>query len=299
MNGASRLVEERRPLGAMAVELASDTTMPEFSEKYQLDHRKPFGVRVYLAEFEELDPLAIPWKDVRKSPDSFPDLHVAKVSSVRTVIGFDYRLGNGESRRIYLKRSLVRGRVKQLISRFRGSKEWREFRRAREFRDAGITVPQPVYYSEGISEKGTAITFFATLAFDGAWQAIRQLFRDQSGFGPEWRSLARFTRRIHEMQILHSDYRSDHIYLHREMFENGASPAWGLIDLDGSHLGRPISRRERIRAMCQLTESLLTSGLEERHVAEFLELYDPNNRYHLDAGEIYETAFRKQMSKMG
>lgn len=81
----------------MAVELASDTTMPEFSEKYQLDHRKPFGVRVYLAEFEELDPLAIPWKDVRKSPDSFPDLHVAKVSSVRTVIGFDYHLGNGES----------------------------------------------------------------------------------------------------------------------------------------------------------------------------------------------------------
>ena len=134
-------------------------------EPYRQDSRPPFTTRVFLDDYSSLDPMRVPWREVRRHPDRFPDWHIAKVSSVRTVIGLDFAIHTGETRRIYLKRSLQRDKVKQLLARFRATKEWREFQLAQEFAEAGVTVPQPVYYAEGTDENGQPSVYYATIGF--------------------------------------------------------------------------------------------------------------------------------------
>jgi aminoglycoside phosphotransferase (APT) family kinase protein len=93
--------------------------------------------------------------------------------------------------------------------------------------------------------------------------------------------------------VLHGDYRSDHIYFSPDDFAADSEPRWALIDLDGSRVGQPITPGGRHRALLQLTESLLTSGLEESDLAEFLSVYDPGGKLKLRARMIYETAREK------
>jgi len=248
---------------------------------------------VFLDDYSSLDPMRVPWREVRRHPDRFPDWHIAKVSSVRTVIGLDFAIHTGETRRIYLKRSLQRDKVKQLLARFRATKEWREFQLAQEFAEAGVTVPQPVYYAEGTDENGQPSVYYATIGFGSEWHEAKSLFKKTRQFGAEWQSLARFTRRLHEKGVLHGDYRSDHIYLDEGSFAEGDDSAWALMDLDGSRVGKPVTPRERFRALTQLTDSLLTSGMKRENVEEFLRVYDPANTQQLDSRRIYKFALDK------
>lgn len=261
----------------------------QIPETYRRDQASPFLVRVYQEDFANLNPMELPWKEIRRSPATFPQWHVAKVSSVRTVVGLDWPTnGTGNAIRVYLKREVLRGRLKQFLARFRASKEWREFELAQEFKRCGITVPQPVYYSEARLEDGVPVVFFGTLALPPTWQPAKTFFKEQRTFGEEWIALARFTRRLHAKRILHGDYRSDHIYIDEKVLETGDEmAAFGLIDLDGSRVGKPLTPHERHRALSQLTESLLTSGLEWTNLAEFLRIYDPKRQYGLRAEQIY------------
>src|SRR5690606_30018015 len=90
-------------------------------------------------------------------------------------------------------------------------KEWREFQHAEEFAQAGIMVPEPVYYSE-VAHHGEPVVFYATKAFPSNWTEAKSFFKSTRSFAEEWRSLARYTRVLHSKHILHGDYRSDHIY---------------------------------------------------------------------------------------
>lgn len=265
-------------------------------DKYTRDERPPFRLRVFLPEFTHLNPLALPWDVLRRDPDKFPQWQIAKISSARTVVGLDYQNTLGQVERIYIKRSILLGRVKQVLSRFRSSKEWREFQHADEFGRAGITVPDPVYYSEAVIES-QPVVFYATRALSSNWKEVKCFFKATRHFGEEWRSLARYTRTLHARGILHGDYRGDHIYFDPARLADGGDKAWCLIDLDGSRADHLITEKDRFRALAQLTESLLTSGIEMDNVAEFLDLYDPDGKYHLDAERIYNYTIEKVRNK--
>lgn len=266
--------------------------MSDFPPEYREDHHPPFRRRVYLPEFSGLNPLSLPWKELRRSPENYPAWHIAKVSGVRTVVGFSFKLPSGDSERIYLKRSLLRDPIKKLLSRFRASKEWREFHLAIKFQDAGVRVPKPVYYAETVGG-GEPTVFYATRALGGAWKSATEHFEQTREFGRDWLDLARYTRELHNRQFLHGDYRGDHVFLNKALFEKNEE-AWALIDLDGSAVGRPVSSHDRRRALCQLAESLLAAGIGEEKMAEFLGVYDPEQKHGLDAADIIATAERKQ-----
>lgn len=263
-------------------------------DNYRVDALPPYRKRVYLPAFATLDPLALPWREMRRHPENYPDFHVAKISGARTVVGCDFSTAEGRLR-VYVKRSLVRGRLKQLVARFRDSKEWREFQLARQFLSSRIHVPQPVFYSEALTPENTPVVFLATLALEPRWIEAKAYFKSTRQFTAAWESIAHFTRTLHERHILHGDYRSDHLYLDETLIRAGDhANAWALIDLDGSSLGDVIKPRDRERAIRQLTESLLTSGLTADDLARFLRLYDPQSTLALDPKAIHAHARKRQ-----
>ncbi|MCC6547597.1 hypothetical protein IT570_10565 [Candidatus Sumerlaeota bacterium] len=261
------------------------------------DAPPPYKARRCVAWIAEFDPLGLPWKEMRRSPQDFPEHHVAKVSRARTVVGLTFVDASGTPQRIYAKRSLLRGPVARLAARFRESKEWREFELAGAFLRAGFTVPEPLYYSEAMvkSESAHAI-FYATRALPGRWRVAKEFFKTTKRFCAEWESLAKFTRLLHERGVLHADYRSDHLFMDLDCIARGEDVAkcWALIDLDGSRCGRNVSRSERERALKQLAESLITSEVGEQNLKRFLEIYDPEGTWNFEAARILKAAREKK-----
>ena len=258
---------------------------------YREDCHPPFRRRVYLPGFQTLNALSLPWRELRRHPENYPSWDVAKIASARTVVGMDVERADGGTERVYLKRSLVRDWMRRILSRFRQSKEWREFQLALAFRRRGIHTPEPVYYAEATSPQYPVMFFYATRALEPRWKNAKEFFKERRVFEKEWESLARFTRGLHEAGILHGDYRSDHLYLDAK--EDPPEFEWALIDLDGSRAGNPPAPRERQRALTQLTESLLTSGIETAHLERFLEIYDPQREWKLTAEDIFNLARNK------
>ncbi|MCC5876110.1 MAG: hypothetical protein JJU11_07825, partial [Candidatus Sumerlaeia bacterium] len=172
-------------------------------EEYTRDRAKPYRLRVYLDGFADLDPLSLDWKRMRKYPHEFPDRHIAKVSSLRTVVGMDFPGSHGNTHRLYMKRSFTRGFWKMVLDRLRPSKEWREMMIARAFLKEGITVPSPVYYSETISE-GLPTRFLATEALAPRWKCLGEWFAENGFQQDRWEALAHWTRALHDRGILHA-----------------------------------------------------------------------------------------------
>lgn len=229
--------------------------------------------------------MALPWVELRRAPENFPDFHVAKVQSDRTVAGYEV---SGEGR-IYMKRSLVKKPVRRLFFHYLPSKEWREFELARQFAGAGLMTPEPVFYAEGVWEDESyrgPVTFLASRALPDDFQDFLRYSRRQN-FKDRLQSLALFTRQLHERGVLHGDYRADHLFFHEDQEQ------WALIDLDGSRVGGKISKDERWRALEQLFISLVKSELKKTHVTEFLRSYDPENRFGFSSERLFQEAKKK------
>lgn len=234
---------------------------------FQSSPTADYPVRILLPGYEALDPLAMPWKEMRRTPEAFPDVHVAKIASARTVVGLDVELADGRRERLYLKRGTVRPLLRRFLARFRASKEWRELLLAHDFLQAGITVPEPVYYSEAYDpDLKLRVTYLATRALHPEYREARAWFEEHRRWEEEWRSLARYTRGLHERGILHADYRADHLFLR----PRDGQVEWALIDLDGSRLGAPIRPEERQRAFLQLAISLRGAGINPPAWRRFL-----------------------------
>ena len=253
----------------------------------------PYQVRIFLPGYEQVDALSIHWDVLRKRPNQ-KVFHVAKVSSVRTVVGYDFVRGDGKTVKIYVKRGVVSGFLARVEAMFRASKEWREMVVANRFAKRGVWVPRPVYYAEALSEDREPLRFLATLALEENWSSAKRFFRTHRTFDREWRSLAHFLRRLHETGLHHADFRADHLFFDATrvgVWDDLSS--WALIDLDGAHADGSVSAPQRRRAVKQLTESLLSSGLEKEHLKEFVSIYDPQNEAGLDVGQIFKAAEKK------
>lgn len=257
--------------------------MPTLSH-YLQDSPPPYRRRVCLPEFAGLDPLALPWREMRRNPQDFPLVRMAKISSARTVAGFEVQTPAG-GQAIYLKRSLVKAPLKRMLALVRESKEWREFELALAFAAAGFVVPEPVYYSETAVD-GVPTIFYATRALAPEFREAKGFFLETRSFTAEWRSLAAFARTLHARPALHADFRADHVFF--------APDGWAMIDLDGSRVGKPVTRAERIRAMGQLTESVLKAGVTREDLRAFAEIYDPENQWRLPWEVILKEAQERE-----
>lgn len=257
---------------------------------FQRDAPRPYRIRIFNPEYANLDPLLIPWAELRKTPEAFPQYHVAKRNSDRTVIGMTHEDVSGIERRLYIKRSFTTSRWRRIWRPFRATKEWQEMLIAGEFRALGIFVPEPVFYAEAdwqdVRYSGP-VTFFASLGLPTEFRSVTNYFNQHRSYGDEWAALATLTRNIHNINVLHADYRADHIYLRED---NNGGWEWALLDLDGSRVGPSIDRGARIRALRQLTESLIKAGLQRPDLARFLEIYDPEGQWNLRADEIFHYA---------
>lgn len=249
------------------------------------DAPHPYKRRVCLPEFAGFDPRALDWRGMRKYPNEFPDIHIAKVSSLRTVVGMDVTGASGKTHRLYVKRSFTRGVWRQFLGHFRASKEWKEMQVAQAFLQAGITVPRPVYYSETTSED-LPTRFFATEALEKRWICLQTWISENGIEDDRWKALAKWTRELHDRMILHADYRADHVYID----PNEGTGQWALIDLDGSRTGRPVTPRERHRALLQLVQSLVPGGINLIAIRSLIAAYDEKNRWGFSAESLLETA---------
>lgn len=255
------------------------------NEEYTRDRADPYSLRVYLDGFADLHPLGLDWKRMRKYPYEFPDRHIAKVSSLRTVVGMDFPDSSGRIHRLYMKRSFTRGLMKQILGRLRPSKEWREMAVARAFLSEGITVPRPVYYSETTSE-GLPTRFLATEALDDRWKCLVDWVGDNGLEVERWEALAHWTRDIHRRGILHADYRADHIFLDPD----GPVGEWALIDLDGSRTNAPVIHTHARRAILQLVQSLVPRGINLVAIRTFIEIYDREGKLGIKAEDLLQAA---------
>jgi hypothetical protein len=236
--------------------------------------------------WREFDPRAIPWSELRKYPEKFPHFEVAKVASLRTVVGLDAAPYGGPAERVFVKRSYDRpGLLARIVALWRPAKELRELRVLRAFIGAGYVVPEPLFYAETRID-GRTTRFLVTRALSPEWRPAEAWFASASP--PEWEerwmALAVYTRALHAAGALHADYRIAHLYLRPV-----DTTAWAMIDMDGSRLGAPPSCRERRRAMLQLVESMLPLGLKEEALGRFLKAYDPAGEWRMQpAGLIAE-----------
>ncbi len=286
----------------MWTELPRSLTFPDTEvmklKEYIEDQKAPFSRRVYRRGYGAFEPLDMPWAELRSKTIELPGVKVAKLSSVRMVLRVDHEKEDGAEQRIYVKRSLVPTLRKRLGEVFRSSKEWREFNLAIQFRRHGIHVPIPVYYSE-LNNNGTPVRFFATKALEPRWRASKKHFRDPGSFDEKWRVVASFTRMLHSSDILHGDFRSDHIYLDVDHLSvDDPLSCCALIDLDGSRIGKKVTRKERVRSLRQLAQSLISCGITPDEIRKFLTIYDPDNLFAITAEEVYDIARDRHQERM-
>ncbi|CAN5325365.1 hypothetical protein BH09SUM1_BH09SUM1_17010 [soil metagenome] len=271
--------------------------MRQLPKEYQDQPTGFYTRRVYARGFEGLDPVLIPWAELRKNEKGVDGFAVTKVSFERTVVGFTHRDSAGDQRAIFVKRDLLREVSSRMLAPFRSSKEWREFNLALAFGSRGVWTPKPVYYAES-RQDGFPVRFLATMALESSWVGFRKFSKRARAFNREWRSLAQFTRRLHENEMLHADYRADHLF-----FDNSRIgvwddlSAWAVIDLDGSRCGGKVSRRERLKALRQLAQSLLGAGLREDDMQLFLNVYDPEGVLKFSAAGIIQYAVARKAAR--
>ena len=254
---------------------------------FHADSGGAYRRRLYRKDFKNLDPAALPWTEMRRTPERFPDVHMAKISSVRTVAGFTFETAEGKKEKIYVKKSFVQDAWRKLVARLRPPKEWREFRLAQEFQAHGVRVPEPVFYAEAkLPENGYPVTFYATMALPEDFCEARGFFHATGQFREEWISLGEFTAMLHGKGIYHADYRAAHQFFARRdgKFE------WALIDLDHSRTGHRVGRPVRRRAILQLVQSLMGAGITENDVNRFVAAYDPEDEWKLRPGELFREA---------
>ena len=256
----------------------------------------PWRRRMAAPGWREFDPRAIPWRELRKYPEKFPDFQVAKVASLRTVVGLDAAAFGGPAEPVFVKRSYNRpGLLASIVELWRPAKELRELEVLRAFTAAGHVVPEPLFYAETRID-GRPTRFLVTRAMSPEWRPAEQWFASAAPaeWEERWMALAVYTRALHAGGALHADYRIAHLYV------RPADPsAWAMIDLDGSRVGAPPSRQERRRAMLQLVESMLPLGLEQSALERFLGAYDPAGEWGMQAAGLIADVQRKLARRGG
>ena len=134
---------------------------------------------------------------------------------------------------------------------FRKSKAQRAYENAARLTDYGIKTPCPVAYMElkrcGLLHR----SYFVSLADDSPYM-MRQ-YVDFVNSGEEIiKQFARFTKLIHDNNILHLDYSPGNILF---SVDGDGKASFSIIDLNRMRFDVPLTREERLRNFRRLTRS--------------------------------------------
>lgn len=134
---------------------------------------------------------------------------------------------------------------------FRKSKARRAYENAARLLEYGINTPCPVAYME-INRGGLLYdSYFVSLADDSPY--LMRQYVDFVNSGEEIiKQFARFTKRIHDNNILHLDYSPGNILF---SVDDDGNAAFSIIDLNRMRFDVPLSRTERLRNFRRLTRS--------------------------------------------
>ncbi len=134
---------------------------------------------------------------------------------------------------------------------FRKSKARRAYENASRLTEYGIATPAPVAYME--LKRGGLLhdAYFVSVA-DEAPFMMRQYVDFVNSGEDIIKQFARFTKRIHDADILHLDYSPGNILF---SVDGSGKASFSIIDLNRMRFGVPLTRRERLRNFRRLTRS--------------------------------------------
>lgn len=134
---------------------------------------------------------------------------------------------------------------------FRKSKARRAYENASRLLEYGINTPCPVAYIE--IKRGGLLhdAYFVSLADDSPY--MMRLYVDFVNSGEDIiKQFARFTKTIHDNNILHLDYSPGNILFSAD---KDGKATFSIIDLNRMRFDIPLTRKERLRNFRRLTRS--------------------------------------------
>jgi len=184
------------------------------------------------------------------------------------------KTGPFEGQTIFLKRYNYKGPTDTLKNLFRKSRARRAFEAALLLDNAGIKTPDVIFACEKRICGILLESYIATLSVEGV--DLVQYVKDNDCSTDLVRRLARFVRRLHEMNILHVDFKGENVLVGKD--------ALFLIDLDRltkvPHLGM-----ERIAKNLSYLNASFARDIPHGPRMHFLEEYLKGNTWFAGKGK--------------
>lgn len=134
---------------------------------------------------------------------------------------------------------------------FRKSKAQRAYENARRLLKEGIPTPQPVAYIERKSTGLLYRAYFISVA-DKSPYLMRHYVDFVNGGEKVLRQFARFTKTMHDKEILHLDYSPGNILFSTD---DNMNASFSIVDLNRMRFDKPVTRKERLMNFRRLARS--------------------------------------------
>ncbi len=208
--------------------------------------------------------------DPREFMDRFSD---TVVNRSRTTL---VKTGNLGGRPIFLKRYNYKGMIDTLKNLFRKSRAQRSFEAALLLRKAGISTPEVLFACEKRLGRILIESYIATEQVQ-ATDLVAHIRGNGCDEGLA-RRLARLVRRLHEMGIVHVDFKGENVLV--------ASDGFFLIDLD------------RLRRVPHLSLEMAAKNLSYLHASFARDLPGETRAIFLDEYLKGNTAFERSAAEL-
>lgn len=191
------------------------------------------------------------FRDISGWIESIPDIFDSEGSMVYEARNTLKRLSHGNTDFVVKRYAIPILPNRVAYTFFRKSKARRAYENAARLLEYGIATPYPVAYME--LKRGGLLhrSFFVSVADDAPY--LMRLYVDFVNSGEEIiKQFARFTKKIHDADILHLDYSPGNILF---SVDDGGNASFSIIDLNRMRFDVPLTREERLRNFRRLTRS--------------------------------------------
>ncbi len=235
-----------------------------------------------LAGYESLDPAALPWENARLKKPLPEGFRLAKRSKSRWVVATEW---NGAT--LYFKREIRENWQRRLSTALLGPKTRREWIVGRRFLERGILVPQPLLWAGDRDQ-----SFLVTLAVPETWITTQDWIRDRSPESrrPRIARVAAYAATQHAVPAYHHDFRNNHVYWTAEPDTAPPLRQFGMIDLDGAFVGKPVKPARAREACLEFFRSFTKGSLAAEDVQAYADAYHQAGGCRLDPADIAREA---------
>ncbi len=231
-----------------------------------------------LAGCEALDPASLPWEEARFKKPLPEGFRLAKRSRSRWVIATEVK-----EETFYFKRETYENWQRRISAALLGPKTLREWNVGHTFLEHGLLVPEPVLWARDATQ-----SFLVTRSVPSSWQTAKAWIRDES-FETRRRHIAQiasYAAALHTLPVYHHDFRNNHIYQIDTSESEPVLKRFGMIDLDGAFVGKPVRESLAREACVEFFRSFTKGSMQLEDVQAYTSAYREAGGCTLDAGEI-------------